>query len=65
MEWLSIDKQMPETNVLVLLWQSETPNPVLHLGCWCEDDFWWSEIARSDIENVTHWLSFPAPPGME
>lgn len=60
MEWISANDRLPECNTAVLIYCGAVV--VSTLGC---DRKWWMDESfgfREVYNEVTHWMSLPAPP---
>ena len=63
MEWIRIDRMLPEPFVSVLCYMpKEDPFPKVHEGYVDRDGIWYVHGFRRDNGEVTHWADMPEYP---
>lgn len=56
--WISVKEKLPETNVIVLIWNKRKGKGRVNIDKLANDGFW----INSNRKDVTHWQLLPAPP---
>ena len=62
-EWISVDEQLPDRAVGVLVWGTADYRGLWHvdIGQWF-GDHWRLGLANVNTGQVTHWQPLPPPP---
>lgn len=63
MNWINIEEKMPENNVPVLVFVTNSVDyEDITLGCFDEDTWFTESESFEDGDKVTHWMPLPEKP---